>query len=66
MVFWILGGTVDGVDVDAMLRFWITLGKVIKEMYIEIDWGRKGVGRLILGHVFFPLVVLLVEPGSFL
>ena len=37
MVFWILGGTVDGVDVGAMLRFWITLGKVIKEMYIEID-----------------------------
>ena len=54
---WILGGNVDGLDVEVIIRFWITAGYEISRIYKKSNprqgWHR--VNKPILTSVPFPL-----------
>ena len=41
---WLLGGNIEGLEADLMLRFWITAGYIIRNMYNRVTKGRSGVG----------------------
>ena len=41
---WMLGGYIEGMDIELMTRFWITSGYAINKMYRKVTKGRDGIG----------------------
>ena len=41
---WMLGGCMEGLEIDLMTRFWITFGYTINKMYRRVTKGRDGIG----------------------
>ena len=42
--FWMLGGSIEGMEIELMTRFWITSGYAINKMYRKVTKGRDGIG----------------------
>ena len=41
---WLLGGYIEGMEIELMTRFWITSGYAVNRMYRRVTKGRDGIG----------------------
>ena len=49
---WLLGGCIEGLEIDLMTRFWITSGYAINKMYRRVTKGRDGVSLYYLDYCY--------------